>query len=209
MTLGLSPLFKLRQEQTERHGYWTSATREPPHLHCQKIVGQYSSHYLLPWFYPDLNNFFFLLNLSVFTILHILLTSPTLLLIWNLYIFLQNLYMSDFSQNLYMSALCYFYSPSLLIYICLWNVTLNRSDQVPALCTAWRRWVWRGSWLWRRDWTTAGVGTARTVKCAARVERGVCGGRSMLASLCLSTLSEPFCTSWMCNAVSTHSLLSP
>ena len=85
MTLGPSPLFKLRQEQTERHGYWTSATREPPHLHCQKIVGQYSSHHLLPWFYLDLNNFFSLLNLSVFTILHILMTSPLLLLIWNLF----------------------------------------------------------------------------------------------------------------------------
>ena len=99
--------------------------------------------------------------------------------------------------------------PHILALFSLWSAKLILSDQVPTLWTAWRWWLWRGSWLWRSDWTTAGVCAARAVKCAAGVERGVCRGWSMLARLCLSALSEPFCFCWTCNAVSTHSLLSP
>ena len=99
--------------------------------------------------------------------------------------------------------------PHILALISLWSAKLNTSDQVPSLWTAWRWWLWRGSWLWRSDWTTAGVSSARAVKCAARVERGVYRGGSMLAQLCLSAMSEPFCFCWMCYAASTHSLLSP
>ena len=80
--------------------------------------------------------------------------------------------------------------PCLKIYICLllcfpphfsalislWSVKLNISDQVHTLWTAWRWRERRGSWSWRCDWSTAGASAARVVKCAARVERGMCGG---------------------------------
>ena len=103
------------------------------------------------------------------------------------------------SKFIYVCKFCFF---SLLICIYPWCVNLNRSDQVPALCTAWGRWLWRGSCLWRRDWRTAGASAARVVKCAAGVERGMCGRWSILAQLCLSALSEPFCLCWRSNAVS-------
>ena len=95
---------------------------------------------------------------------------------------------------------------SLPIFICInsWSVKLNWSDQVPALCTAWRKWMWRGSWAWRCDWSTAGASAERAVKCAAGIERGVCRSLSNLAQLCFSALSEPFCLCWMSNAARTH-----
>ena len=86
--------------------------------------------------------------------------------------------------------------------ISLWSVKLNISDQVHTLWTAWRWQERRGSWLWRREWSTAGASAARVVKCAAGVERGMCGRWSILAQLCLSALSEPFCLCWRSNAVS-------
>ena len=83
-----------------------------------------------------------------------------------------------------------------------WSVNLNWSDQVPALCTAWRWYEWRGSWAWRCDWSTAGASSERAVKCAAGMERGGCGGFSNLAQLCFSASSEPFCLCRTCNAES-------
>ena len=83
-----------------------------------------------------------------------------------------------------------------------WSVNLNWSDQVPALCTAWRILERRGSWAWRCEWSTAGVCAERAVKCAAGMERGVCRSLSNLAQLCFSALSEPFCLCWTCNAES-------
>ena len=112
----------------------------------------------------------------------------------------QNFYMSAISQNLYMSANSALSSSSHL-YLS-WCVNLNRSDQVPALCTAWRILERRGSWAWRCEWSTAGVCAERAVKCAAGMERGVCRSLSNLAQLCFSALSEPFCLCWMCNAES-------
>ena len=83
-----------------------------------------------------------------------------------------------------------------------WSVNLNWSDQVPALCTAWRLHEWRGCWTWRGDWSNAGASTERAVKCAAGMERGVCKSLSILAQLCFSASSEPFCLCRICNAES-------
>ena len=50
MIPGPRPSFKLPQEHTARH--WKTASREPPHLDCQKRVWQY---YII-LIYLDLKN---------------------------------------------------------------------------------------------------------------------------------------------------------
>ena len=125
---------------------------------------------------------------------------------------LQNLYMSappPFTKFIYVCSFSKFINvwifcppPHILARISLRSVKLNQFDQVSALCTAWRWWMWRGCWWWRSEWSTAGASAARVVKVRGQGGERACGRWSILAQLCLSASSEPICLCWTCNAVS-------
>ena len=190
------PVFELSQEKTEQH--WSRLWENL----CTSTSGQtgltstFHSHFAPPFSSPLISPLYNLL--------------PHHLLIWKPILTSKFIYVCPPFHKIYIcllflkiyKCLNILPPPHILARISLRSVKLNQFDQVSALCTAWRWWMWRGCWWWRSEWSTAGASAARVVKVRGQGGERACGRWSILAQLCLSASSEPICLCWTCNAVS-------